>query len=103
MKVPFEKTKEFLQTILSIVKSVRGEPGCLSCNFYQDMEHENTFRLVEKWENQEDMKKHLRSDSFSVLLGSMNLLHEDPDVKFYVGSCTGSGMEAINMVRARMQ
>ena len=103
MKVPFEKTKEFLQTILSIVKSVRGEPGCLSCNFYQDMEHENMFRLVGKWANQEDMKNHLRSDSFSVLLGSMNLLHEDPDVKFYVGSCTGSGMEAIHMVRARVQ
>ena len=103
MKVPFEKTKEFLQTILSIVKSVREEQGCLSCNFYQDMEHENMFRLVGKWANQEDMKNHLRSDSFSVLLGSMNLLHEDPDVKFYVGSCTGSGMEEINMVRARVQ
>jgi len=103
MQVPFEKTKEFLQTILSIVKSVRGEEGCLSCNFYQDMEHENKFRLVGKWAKQEDMKNHLRSDSFSVLLGSMNLLHEDPDVKFYVGSCTGSGMEAINMVRAQVQ
>ena len=102
MKVPFEKTKEFLQTILSIVKSVRGEDGCLSCNFYQDMEHENMFRLVGKWAKQEDMKNHLRSDSFSVLLGSMNLLHEDPEVKFYVGSCTGSGMEAVHMVRARV-
>ena len=103
MQVPLEKTKEFLQTILSIVKSVRGEQGCLSCNFYQDMEHENIFRLVGKWANQEDMKKHLRSDTFSVLLGSMNLLQEDPDVRFYVGSCTGKGMEAVNMVRARVQ
>lgn len=103
MKVPFEKAKEFLQTILSIVKSVRGEQGCLSCNFYQDMEDDNKFRLVGKWAKQEDMKNHLRSDIFSILLGAMNLLQEDPDVRFYVGSCTGKGMEAVNMVRAQAQ
>jgi quinol monooxygenase YgiN len=49
MDVPPEKTKEFLQTILLIVKSVRGEQGCLSCNFYQDMEDDSKFRLVGKW------------------------------------------------------
>ena len=102
MHVPHEKTKEFLQTVLLIVKSVRREEGCLSYHFYQDMEKENRFRLVGKWANQEHLKKHLRSDTFSILLGSMNLLQEDPDVRFYVGSCTGSGMDAINLVRAQM-
>ena len=103
MQVPLEKTKEFLQTILSIVKSVRGEQGCLSCNFYQDMEHENIFRLVGKWAKEEDMHNHLRSDTFSVLLGSMNLLQESPDIRFYAVSCMGSGVEAINMARGKIQ
>mgnify|MGYP001828779890 CR=1 FL=1 len=99
MKVPFEKSKEFLQTILLIIKSMRKEKGCLSYHFYKDMEDENTFTLVGKWAKQEDVKNHLRSNTFSILLGSMNLLTESPDIKFYAGSCTGSGMEAINMVR----
>jgi quinol monooxygenase YgiN len=99
MKVSQEKSKEFLQTILLIIKSMRKEKGCLNYHFYQDMEDENTFRLEGKWSKQEDVKNHFRSDTFSILLGSMNLLRESPDIKFYVGSCTGSGMEAINMVR----
>ena len=103
MEVPHEKTREFLQTILLIIKSVRREKGCLECHFYHDMEDENKFRLVGKWERQEDMDTHLRSDAFSVLLGSMNLLQKSPDIRFYVLSCMGSGVEAINMARGKIQ
>ena len=55
MEVPPEKTREFLQTILFIIKSMRREKGCLGYHFYHDMEDENKFRLVGKWEKQEDM------------------------------------------------
>jgi quinol monooxygenase YgiN len=103
MDVPPEKAKEFLQTILFIIKSVRAEPGCLSYHFFQDMEKENKFRLVGKWIKQEDMYNHLRSDTFSILLGAMNLLKESPDIKFYVASCTASGMEPINMIRRKAE
>lgn len=103
MEVPPEKSREFLQTILFIVKSVRREKGCLECHFYHDMENENKFRLVGKWAKEEDMHNHLRSDTFSVLLGSMNLLQESPDIRFYVVSCMGSGVEAINMARGKIQ
>ena len=103
MEVPREKTREFLQTILLIIKSVRKEKGCLGCNFYHDMEVENKFRLVGKWAQEEDIRNHLRSDTFSVLLGSMNLLDESPDIRFYAASCVGSGVEAINVARGKKQ
>ena len=97
MEVPQEKNREFLQTILLIIKSMRREKGCLGYHFYHDMEDENKFRLVGKWAKEEDMNNHLRSDTFSVLLGSMNLLREFPDIRFYEVSNIGSGMKAINM------
>jgi len=103
MEVPHEKTREFLQTILLIIKSMRKEKGCLEYRFYHDMEHENRFSLVGKWAEQEDVDNHLRSDAFSVLLGSMNLLQEPPDIRFYAVSCMGSGEEAINMARGKLQ
>lgn len=104
MDVPPEKSREFLQTILLIIKSMRKEKGCLECHFYHDMEDEHKFRLVGTWEKQEDMDNHLRSDAFSVLLGSMNLLQESPDIRFHVVSCMGSsGVEAINMARGKIQ
>ncbi len=102
MEVPQEKNREFLQTILLIIKSMRREMGCLGCHFFHDMEDENKFRLVGKWAKQEDMNNHLRSDTFSVLLGSMNLLRESPDIRFYAVSNMGSGMKAINMARGKV-
>ena len=103
MHVPPEKKKEFLQTMFFIVKAVREESGCLSYNFYQDMEVGSKYRLVGKWIKQEDVYNHLRSDTFSILLGAMNLLKESPDIKFYVASCTASGMEPINAVRGKAE
>ena len=102
MDVPQEKNREFLQTILLIIKSMRREKGCLGYHFYHDMEDENKFKLVGKWAKQEDMNNHLRSDTFSVLLGSMNLLQESPDIRFYAVSYMGSGMKAINMARGKI-
>ncbi len=102
MEVPQEKTREFLQTILLIIKSMRREKGCLGYHFYHDMEDENKFRLVGKWAKQEDMNNHLRSDTFSVLLGSMNLLQESPDIRFHAVSCMGSGMKALKMARGKI-
>ena len=103
MEVPQEKNREFLQTILLIIKSVRREKGCLECHFYHDMEAENKFRLVGRWAKEEDIRDHLRSDTCSVLLGSMNLLEESPDIRFYAASCVGSGVEAINVARGKIQ
>ena len=103
MRVPPEKTREFLQTMLFIIKTVREEPGCLSYHFYQDVEVGNKYRLVGKWSKQEEMNEHLRSDTFSILLGAMKLLKESPDIKFYVASCTASGMEPINVIRSKTE
>lgn len=102
MEVPQENNREFLQTILLIIKSMRREKGCLGYHFYHDMEDENKFRLVGKWVKEEDMNNHLRSDTFSVLLGSMNLLQESPDIRFHEVSSIGSGMKTINMARRKI-
>lgn len=102
MKVSPEKSKELLQTVLSIIKSMRDEEGCVSYHFYQDLEDEKKFRLVGEWERQEDMNNHLRSERFGVLLGGMNLLQEPPDIRFGVVSYT-AGVEAINMVHGKQQ
>lgn len=103
MDVPREKSREFLQTILLIIKSMRKEKGCLGYHFYHDMEQVNRYRLVGKWAHQEDVDNHLRSDTFSVLLGSMNLLKESPDIRFYAVSSLGSGVETIHMARGKLQ
>jgi quinol monooxygenase YgiN len=74
MKVLSEKRIELLQTIASLIGSIRTEKGCLRCNFFQNIEDENELYLLEEWDTQENLIGHQKSERFRVLLGAMNLL-----------------------------
>ena len=66
----------------------------MSSNVFKDMENENALSLVEKWETREDLDNHLRSDEFSALLGTDNLLSKPFEFKLNGISYT-AGMEAV--------
>jgi len=93
-----EKQKELLQTLQAICASTRKVKGCMNSNVFQDMENENALSLVEKWETQEDLDNHLRSDEFSALLGTDNLLSKPFEFKINGISYT-AGMEAVKAAR----
>ena len=74
-----EKRKELSQTLVSIVGQVRKESGCLHPGFYQKVDNETDFLVVEGWATQKDWDDHLQSDIFAVLLGAGILLHRPPE------------------------
>ena len=93
-----EKRKEVFQTLLSMIEVLRQEKGCLSCQVFQDIEDENVFRVVQKWETREDLEHHMRSDQFSVLLGTNILLKKQQDIRIHTVLHTeGNGI--VNAVR----
>lgn len=75
-----EKRKELTQTLQSIVERVRQESGCLHAGFYQDVENEKHFLVIEEWATQRDSDNHLRSDIFTVLVGAGSLMHRPPAI-----------------------
>ncbi|MCJ7541300.1 MAG: antibiotic biosynthesis monooxygenase [Desulfobacterales bacterium] len=78
-----EKRKEVFQTLLSMIEILRQEKGCRSCQVFQDIEDENVFSVVQKWETREDLEQHMRSDRFSVLLGTNILLKKQQDIRIH--------------------
>jgi quinol monooxygenase YgiN len=78
-----EKRKEVFQTLLSMIEILRQEKGCRSCQVFQDIEDENVFSVVQKWETREDLEHHMRSDRFSVLLGINILLKQQQDIRIH--------------------
>jgi hypothetical protein len=62
------------------------------------VENENILFLKVTWESLHDLENHLRSDSFSVLLGAMTLLNEPPEFEFNEVKVI-SGMEVIREAR----
>jgi quinol monooxygenase YgiN len=95
-----EKRREFLQTLQVVCALIRNEKGCLNCNAFQDLENENSFRLVYTWENRDDLNKHIRSDRFAVLLGTKTLLSRPLEIAIHMVSVT-AGMEAVEAVRGK--
>ncbi len=69
-----EKCLELKQSLLAMIDPTRREKGCLSHNIFQDIENDNDFSLIQMWQTRDDLDDYLRSDLFTVLIGTRYLL-----------------------------
>lgn len=92
--------------VLEILRAARGpvlaQPGCSACHVYEDHGDEPAVVLVEMWESQSALEKHLRSEDYRRILEAMELSAEPPLVRFDHVSAT-EGMELIERMRAPSQ
>ncbi|MCX5869585.1 MAG: antibiotic biosynthesis monooxygenase [Deltaproteobacteria bacterium] len=95
-----EKQKEVLQTLLSLIELPEKEKGCLSYGIFADIEDENIFNLISEWQTRQHLDHHMRSDRFSVLLGTKSLLSEPMNIQIFTVS-DSEGFEAVNSVRKK--
>jgi quinol monooxygenase YgiN len=93
-----EKCLELKQTLQALIQSTLKEKGCVSHNVLRDIENDNRFSLVQMWQNQTDLDIHLRSDKFTVLIGTRSLLNQPPEITMNEVAHS-SGWEAVEAVR----
>lgn len=93
-----EKQKEVLQTLLSMLEPPGKEKGCLSYEIFGDIADQNVFNLISEWETREHLDNHMKSDRFSVLLGTKSLLREPMEIQIFTVS-KPEGIEAVYSVR----
>ncbi len=98
MQVLPEKQKELVQTILSMIVSMEKVAGCLSYALFCNLEDRNLLNLLEEWQTRKDLDQHLRSDLFSVLLGTKSLLTEPHGIHIYTID-QSEGIEAVANAR----
>jgi hypothetical protein len=82
MNALIEKRTEVMQTLLSMIEPTNG------------------FDLIAEWETREDLDHYIRSDRFSVLLGTKSLLCEAPQIEIHTVSHS-EGMETVKAARRR--
>lgn len=93
LKVAPEKRLNTLKTIHAMIGPTSVEPGCLHCGFYSSTQNDDELMLLEKWESQAHLERHLRSDDFRKLLAAMETANEPPEISFNkVGSIEGMEM-----------
>ena len=100
MNVFPEKRKEVVQTLLSMTETAEKEKGCTSYEAFYDIEDKTVFNLIEEWENRDDLEHHIRSERFSVLLGTKSLLAKPLDINIYTVSHS-EGLDAVNKLRGK--
>ena len=100
MNVLPEKRKEVMQTLLSMIEPPGKESGYLSYGIFCDIEDKNVFNLISEWETRQDLDHHIRSDLFSVLLGTKSLLTEQQNIQIHTISHS-EGIEAVHAARGK--
>ncbi|WNY22769.1 Putative monooxygenase YcnE [Methanimicrococcus hongohii] len=50
--------KEFLEKVQPLITASRKDEGCLSYALFKSTEEENSFMMIEQWENPEMLEKH---------------------------------------------
>ena len=101
MNALIEKRTEVMQTLLSMIRSTKNGRGCLSCHVLRNMEDKNVFSMITEWKNREDLDDHIKSDRFSVLLGTKSLLCEPQQIEIHTVS-RSEGMETVNIARGKI-
>ena len=92
-----ERRSDLLETMRGMLEPARVERGCLSYRFYEDVENKNAFVLLEEWATQEELERHISKDNERRLLALMDLLSEQPELRFNTVSHT-AGMDLIEDV-----
>src|SRR5436190_11708526 len=77
-----ENRKELCLTVASLLNPIRQEPGCAGYRFYGEAGDENSFLLMGEWETREALNRHLESNNFAVLMGSIMLLAKVSTIDF---------------------
>lgn len=97
MVVRPERRTDFLAALQGMLEPVRVERGCLKYRLYEDRENSNVFVLLEEWETQEDLERHILKDNQQRLLSLMDLLSERPEFRFVTVS-QAAGMDLIENI-----
>jgi quinol monooxygenase YgiN len=79
---PTGKCEEILSVLLRMKGPTEVSRGCRACWILQDAEDANVLTYLVRWNTQEQMEDHLRSERFRRLLPYIDMSVESPEVEF---------------------
>ena len=66
----------------AVMSESRREDGCLNCSLATEMGEAVTLRLVEVWDSEESLRRHVRSSRFETLAGLVESALAPPRIEF---------------------
>ena len=86
-KVPHGQARALTVALHDLMIATRRETGCAGCSLATEVGSGVTLRYHEGWETEEDLRRHVRSDRFSMLAGLLEQATEAPLIDFALPDC----------------
>ena len=90
---------EVNRLLRSLIEPTRVETGCISCRLYHEEDDPNIVTWIEEWQEEADLKRHLRSHQYRKILAALDLADARPEVRFDTVLET-TGMQLIEEARS---
>jgi quinol monooxygenase YgiN len=96
-----EKRQAALEILRTMERRTRGKLGCMDCGIYERYGDDGEAILyLEKWSSKEDLYRHIKSDSYILVLTVMEFANQEPEIYFHEIPETGR-LELIKTLRNR--
>ena len=76
VKVHRFKQQEFLQFFSSFQGDEESKEEAMNLSLIEDAEDRTSYELISRWKTEECLERHLRGETFKVLLGALQVLCE---------------------------
>lgn len=86
-KVAHGQARALTVALHDLMIATRRETGCAGCSLATEVGSGVTLRYHEGWETEEDLRRHVRSDRFSMLAGLLEQATEAPLIDFALPDC----------------
>ncbi len=100
--VPLGQTRPITLALHSLAADTRTTRGCIGCSVLTDIGKRGAVRYVEEWQTEEDLRRRLRSDTFSQLVSLIEGAVQPPRIEFALDHET-RGLDFMDEVRASLQ
>jgi quinol monooxygenase YgiN len=96
---PPDRHAAVLDVLQSVQGRVRSQPGCSACDILDEQGPDPTLVLIERWETEEALEAHLRSETYGWVLAAIELSGGQPDIRFEHVSAS-EGIELVERLRS---
>ena len=96
---PPDRHAAVLDVLQSVQGRVRAQPGCAACDIFDERGSEPAVVLVERWETEDALEAHLRSETYRWVLAAIELSGGQPDIRFERVSAS-EGIELVERLRS---
>jgi len=96
--VPLGQARSLTMALHGLMTDIRAVHGCLGCYVSTGMFDQGTVSYIEEWRTEEDLRRRLQSDMFSVLAALIEGSIEHPKIEFLLPGGT-RGLDFVEEVR----